>query len=242
MDDIFPTKNTPTPKRKRKLVAPTPSWRKQLPWGVTKRNKYAPDTQRTEDMVAGLTGLPADAGREHDLFVSTFTNALEDGVLALRVFELQGIAPKRMEGELRLSTRAKQRVRNAIRKGETRGTKLQFGATVFLEPNAEPLQDGVLVLRAGFDLALVPDGTHRASLDQWPEIEVSKLSDATERGCPLVVNDCDARSSWRHLSETGALAVYGSDSSLLWVFKVVPGEHFPSPFTLTELRRRAAGL
>ena len=244
--DIFPSKKPAKPKRKRKPVPPTPSWRTLLPWSETRRGKHAPDSQRVEDMMAALTGLPANAGREHDLFVDVFRNALENGALAIRVFELQGTAPDRVDGDIRLSSHARQRVRDLLRRGEARGSaKLPFGVVVFTDPKADPLQHGALHLDGrGFDLALVPDGIHRAPLAQWPEIEVGTLARSAEvpRGCPLVVGDCDARSAWKHLSGTGALAVFGADSPFLWLFKVAPGETFPDPFTLTELRRRAAGL
>jgi hypothetical protein len=43
------------------------------------------------------------------------------------------------------------------------------------------------------------------------------------------------------LSEHGALAVYPTDSKQLWVFKMLPEQRFPTPFDLSDLRRRAAG-
>lgn len=243
MEDLFPIKPPGTPKARRRRQGSTRRWRDLLPMRKTTLGVPYTDDERAERMRVALVGVHMDKQAGH--FMDLLTRYLAEGRMSMRVIALREVAPERVQGAAHLSCRGQQQVRATVARGEDRGyhAYLPFKVRMHKELPSGALAHGCLLLDdRGFDLALVPGGTHRATAAEWPVVEDrSWIPGAPQRGCVLVVGDSDARSSWSHLAERGALAVWPTGSKLMYVFKLLPGQHFPTPFDLAELRRRAAG-
>lgn len=234
---------SPKAKPKQESVL-TKAWQSLLPTRKTTRGTAFTDFQCAEDMIVALTGSTSGDSFEHERFVAALSDSMAEGVVVYRPFKLHEPAPARVSGGLHLSCRQAQRAREIIGRGESRGktVPLPFHGILSKRQPTRPIAHGYLVVDRGFELARVEGGVHRTVPSDWPVLDRSlcrKPDSPDLHGCPLVVGDSDVRSSWEHLERYGALAVWSG--SLLWLWKLVPGEQFPGPLDLAALARRAHG-
>lgn len=254
MSELFPSKSrlARRPKqsdgasRPRRKV-PTRPWRDLLPIRRTTLGVPYTDPERAERLRVALVGMHMD--RQAELLMDRVMAFLAEDKMALRIYELRDVSPPRVPGRTDISPIRQQAVRNAFARGECRGRhyhKLPFTVRVHKKLHrGAVLQHGVCMLDngRGLDLGLVSGGTYRAKPMDWAAIEDRGMVSATKRGaprgCALVVGNSDAKTTWAHLSSMGAVAVYPTDSNLLYVLKMLPEHIFPTPFDLASLRRRA---
>ncbi len=218
------------PKRSVVRSAPSLPWRSALPWRETQRGLAYVDPARAEAMIVALAG--EDFGEDGIALGDAVSREMAEGRLALRVFEMRGPAPSQVPGASHLSARAAQLVRQLVNgRSEARGygTALPFRCWLPKTLPTGPLHHGYMVIRRSFDLGLVGGGARRAGIETWPTLTLSDETGRPERGCALVIGAAGAASSWSHLADRGALAVWPAGSRHLWLWKTLPGHAFPRP-------------
>lgn len=186
------------------------------------------DDFQVEEMIVALLGESWD--HTGDRLKEIISEEIGADRTVLRVFELRGEAPSRVaDGSERLSARAAQHVRRTLARPEARGNAaLPFTALILRRPT-RPLAHGWLTM-TGLAMSSIAKSMH---VTNWP------------KAVPLLVGPSDPQTTWTHLCESDAIAMWASGTRL-WLFRClerfpsvlgIPGDGSNSPFN--ERRRES---
>lgn len=221
--DLWANRRRKTARKKRRSVRPAErSWRDVLPWREGQLGQLHTDPFEIEQFVIAMCG--ESWSKAGGLLKDAIATELAEGGACLRTFELPEEAPCRVEGSDRLSCRAAQIVRRTLRRACNLSNALPFTACIPKAPYGPPLAHGYVRMTRGIRMSSPARRSRSVPLEDWTPV-------------PIVVGPSDAETTWSHLRERGAIAVWSERK--LWLLRAL--RPFPTPFSLWNAQALAAG-
>ena len=221
--DLWADRKGRTARKKRKRARKAAqSWADRQPWREGKLGQLHTDPFEVERFIIAMCG--ESWSRAGDLLKEAIANELAEGRAALRVFELSTDAPCRVQDSHRLSCRSAQIARRALRRHAPGTGALPFQACIPKDPYGPTLSHGALRFSRGIRMSSPSRKQLSVPLSDWSPV-------------PLVIGPSDAETTWNHLRDRGAIAVWNEKQ--LWLLRAI--ESFPTPFSLWRAQELASG-